>query len=252
MPPKLHEILAVETSLAETSNRISKEVAKTLESKQTIFTGVVKTNTIFDDNLQHLRVLDEIKEVESTVNDQLSFLTKHIADYWDVVLQKEAANQQAKADIVVNDVIIAKDVPSIVLLSLEKKLNALLHVYNVIPTLDNAKAWEIDPNYAKPLVYRTKYTAERQQTQTTKEWIEVSPATKEHKAQVAQQDFTKVIGKYALTEYSGATTALDKATKLQRLSDLTRAVKAARQRANETEVDPTLRIGNALLGYING
>lgn len=249
--PKLHEILAVETSLAETSNRISKEVAKTFESKPQLFTGVVKSNTIFDENLQHLRAADEVKEVEDTVPGQLAFLSKHLADYWDVTLQKEAANQTAKADIVVDGVTIATNVPAIVLLSLEKKLSALLHVYNQIPTLDTAKAWEIDPNYAKPFVYRTKHIAERQQTQTTKEWIEVSPATKEHKAQVAQQDFVKVIGKYSITDYSGMTTAHDKATKLQRLSDLIRAVKAARQRANEAEINPSLKIGKALLDFIN-
>lgn len=249
---KLHELLAVENGLAETANRISKEVAKTLETKQSLFAGLHKAHTIFDDQQQHLVQAPEIKEVESTVDEQLSFLSTHLAAYYDVSLQKEEANQRAFADIVIDGVIIVPKVPSIVLLAMEKKLLALSAVYNVIPTLDSAKAWEIDPNYSKPFVYRTKYTTERQQTQTTKDWIEVSPATKEHKAQVAQQDTTKVVGKFTITEFSGATTSLDKANKLQRLTALLRAVKAARQRANDVEVDTTLRFGRALIDYING
>ena len=249
--PKLHELLAVENGLAETANRISKEVAKTLETKQSLFAGLNKAHTIFDDQQQHLVQVPEIKEVESTVAEQLDFLSQHLVAYYDVSLQKEEANQRAFADIVIDNVVIAEKVPSIVLLAMEKKLLALTAVYNVIPTLYSAKAWEIDTTYSKPFVYRTKHTTERQQTQTAKDFQIVAPATDKHPAQVAQVEKTSIIGKYTITDYSGATTPLDKANKLQRLTKLLRAVKAARQRANDVEVTTTLRFGKALLDYVN-
>ena len=252
MPTQLHELLAVETSLATTASRISKEVTKTLETKSALFAGLTKLNVVFDEASQHTVQAPEIKEVETTVKEQLDFLGNELVRYWDVILQKEEANQRAKADIIVDGTTLVANVPSIVLLSMEKKLEALLATYNVIPTLDSAKAWEIDSTYAKPGVYRTKHVAERQQTQIVKDFQMVAPATDKHPAQVVQVEKTNIIGKYLVTEYSGATTSLDKAEKLQRLTNLIRAVKAARQRANNTEVATDIRFGTALINYING
>ena len=249
----LHELLAVEAGLAETATRISKEVTKVLDSKSSLFTGMHKAHSLFNEADQHMVQAAEVKEVESTVADQLNYLGTELARYWDVTYLKEEANQRAKADIIVDNKVIASNVPAIVLLSMEKKLTALLATYNAIPTLDAAKAWEIDPTYARPFVYRTKYVTERHQTQTKKKWQEISPATVQHKAQVAEVDETTVIGKYTITEFSGATTSLDKAEKLQRLTALIRAVKSARQRANSTEVSASLfgSFGLSLIDYIN-
>jgi len=249
---KLHEILAVEQGLGETANRITKEVASTLANKKSIFAGLTKEHEVFAEDKQHLKQSTEIKEVESTVDEQLSFMGTHVAQYWDVSLQKEAANQKAVADIVVDNVTLAFNVPSIVLLGLEKKLTALLSVYNAVPTLDAAKAWEEDPGYSKRGVFRTKHTAERQQAVTNKVWKEVSAATVQHKAQIVQDEEVEVLGKYTISEFSGAISSFDKAEKLSRLTALIRAVKTARQRANGAEVDTSLTIGSILLDYING
>jgi len=251
MATQLHELLAVETSLAETANRITKEVTKTLSTKQSIFGGMSKHHTIFNDADQHLVQSPENKEVQSTVSEQLAFLQNNLSSYWDVSLQKESANQTANADIVIDGTTISANVPAIVLLGLEKKLTSLLAVYNGIPTLDAATAWEIDPAYAKPFVYRTKHVTERQQSVTIKDFKEISPATDHHKAQVAQVESTSIIGKYTITEFSGAVSSFEKADKLAKLTNLIRAVKQARQRANNVEVNTTLTIGNDLLNYVN-
>lgn len=247
----LHEVLAVENGLAETANRITKEVSKTLGQKQSIFQGMSKSHEIFDDEKQHLVKAPEYKEIQSTVDEQLNFLGQNLAPYWDISLQKEEANQRARADIIVGDTVVASNVPSIILLGMEKKLSALIEVYNAIPTLDAATAWEEDPSNAKPNVYRTKYITERQHTVVTKNWIEASPATKEFKAQLFQQDETEIIGKYIETNFSGAITSHEKARRLKNLTALIRGVKQARQRANATEVDTTLKFGEALLSFIN-
>lgn len=248
----LHELLAVEQGLAETANRVQGGTTKTLETKRSLFEGMTKAHEVFDEDAQHLKQATEIKEVQDTVDGQLDFLNVEIARYWDVILQKEEANQRAKADIVVDGQVLATDVPSIVLLSLEKKLASLVATYNAIPTLDASKAWEVDPNYDKHGVFRTKHDTERQHTRVVKDWIEVSPATKEHKAQIVQDEKTEVIGKYIISEFSGAISSLDKAERIQRLMKLSRAVKSARQRANNTVVNTDLKFGKPLLDYING
>ena len=252
MATVLHELLAVEQGLAETANRVSKETQKTLSSKPALFSGMSKAHEIFAEDAQHLKQATEYKEVESTVNEQLDFLSGELAKYWDVSLQKEEANQRASADIIVDDKVIAAAVPSIVLLGMEKKLSGLLEIYNAVPTLDSAKAWEPDPGYSKADVFRTKYTTERQQTVVTKGFIEASPATKEHKAQVVQNETIEIIGKYIQTDFSGAISSFEKAARIQRLTALIRGVKAARQRANNVEVKTDLTFGKALLDFING
>jgi len=249
---KLHEILAVETGLAETANRITKEVTKTLGNKQDLFTGLVKKHEIFDDSRQDLVQATEHKEISSTVDEQLDFLGGELVKYWDAVLQKESANQNAKADIVIDGNVIASDVPAIVLLGMEKKLASLLTTYNAIPTLDAARAWELDPAAPKPGIYRTKYDTERQQTVTTKEYIQIAPATERHQAQMVEQGKIEIIGKYVQTDFSSAISSHEKAAKLTRLTTLIRAVKKARQRANDVEINPELKFGSALLDYVNG
>jgi hypothetical protein len=249
---KLHEILAVEAGLAETANRVKKETTKTLGTKHSIFEGLVKSHVVFAEENQYLVQAPDIKEVQTTVDDQLNFMGSELARYWDASLQKEEANQRAKAQIIIDDKPIGPELPAIVLLSMEKKLESLLAVYNAIPTLDASKAWEADNTYAIPGVFRTKHSSERQQTITVKDWIEVSPATREHKAQIVQSEKTEVLGKYITDEFSGSLTSLDKAERIQRLTKLIRAVKTARQRANGTEVNNKLEFGLELLSYVNG
>jgi len=252
MSTKLHELLAVETSLAQTANRVQKEATKVLGTKETIFAGMTKAHQLFDEKNQNFVQATEIKEVQSTVHEQLDFVGNELARYWDVGLQKEEANQRAKADIVIGDETIASDVPSIILLGMEKKLESLLSLYNALPTLDASKAWVADTTYAKPNVFVTKNATERQHSITGWEWKEVSAATKEHKAQIEKVEVTEVVGKYIVNDYSGAITSLDKAEKIQRLTALIRATKKARQRANGVQVETDLRFGKALVDYING
>ncbi len=247
----LHELLAVEQGLSETSNLATKNVLKVLPSKA-VFSGMNKSHTIFNDADQHLVQATQINEVQSTVDEQLNYLSTQLANHWDVSLQKEEANQRARGDIYFNGEILAPNVPSIVLLGLEKKLTALIAIYNALPTLDAATAWEAAPEYSKPGVFRTKHNTERQHSITTKEFQEVSPATQFHKAQLAEVETTKVIGKYIISEFSGSISSFEKSAKLERLTQLIREVKKARQRANNAEVNTELKIGKVLLDCING
>ena len=135
---------------------------------------------------------------------------------------------------------------------MEKKLTSVIAMYNALPTLDASKSWVPAVDYAINGVFVTKNPKENQQSITSKTWVEVSPATKEFKAQLVQQEKTEVIGKFIIDEFSGALTSLDKAEKLQRLTLLIRGVKTARQRANMTVVDTDRTFADKLFSFING
>lgn len=250
--PHLHEILAVEKSLAESANHVIKDTVKNLAERRTLFEGMTKTHQIFDDQKQHLVQAPENKEVQSTVDEQLAYMSNTVARYYDVVLQKESANQVANADIIIDGVAIATNIPAIVLLGLESKLLSLVAVYNAIPTLDAAKSWSNAIGYAKPNVFVGTYPEERQHSVVAKEWKEISPATANHPAQLKEIESTSVIGKYIITSFSAALTSEDKADRINRLQLMIRAVKEARQRANNVEVTTFPGFGQAIFNYING
>lgn len=250
--PHLHEILAVEKSLAESANHVIKDTVKNLAERRTLFEGQTKVHQIFDDNKQHLVQATENKEVQSTVNEQIDYMASTVAQYYDVVLQKESANQTANADIIVDGSTIASNIPAIVLLGLESKLLSLVAVYNAIPTLDAAKSWTPATGYAKPNVFVGTFPEERQQSVVSKTWKEISPATVQHQAQLKEVESTDVIGKYTITSFSAAISSEDKAARIARLQSLIRAVKEARQRANNVEVTSFPGFGTALFSYING
>jgi hypothetical protein len=249
--PVLHELLAVEQSLAATSNNIIKDTIKNLGERRALYDGMVKEHEIYDDDKQHLKQATEYKEVQSTVDEQLDYMANELARYYDCVYQKEEANQRAKADIIINGELIAANVPAIVLLGMENKLTGLLAVYNAIPTLDAAKSWVRAEDYAKKGVFKTQHQEERLHKITDKDFQIVAPATKEHPAQVKEVTRESTIGKYVINYFSGALTSLEKAERLQRLTALIRAVKEARQRANNTEVVAEKGFGKALFNYIN-
>lgn len=250
--PVLHELLAVEKGEAETSNRLQKEATKKLSQKETIFSGMTKEHVIFADDQQKLKQALEVKEVQTTVKEQLDYVTDQISKYWNTTYLKDEANQRAKGDIIIDGKIIAKDVPSTTLLGMETKLKGIVAMYNAIPTLDAATAWELDPNYAKAGVYRTKHVVENQQSVKSRTFVEASPATREHRAQVVEQEKVDVIGKFLIHSFSGATTSLDKAEKIQRLTNMIKAVQKARQRSNNTEVSDKVEFAESIFNYING
>lgn len=251
MGTKLHELLAVENQLASTANKVMKETTKTLSEKRSIFSGIVKSHKIFDEKNEHLQQATEHKEIQSTVDEQLDYLSAEIGRYWDCMSQKERTNQKAKADIVIDGKTLATNVPVIVLLSMESKLNELLATYNAIPTLDASRSWVKDEGNAKPNVFKTAHPEERQTGTVEKKWEVIVEATPHHPAQTKEIENRSITGKYVQHDYSSAISSHDKAARLQRLSALIRAVKQARQRANGEIVEAVEDFSSVLFDFIN-
>lgn len=243
---KLYEILAVEQDNKNVSERLILESIKTFK-KENLFTGSIKVTELFDD--EESRIPDEILKLETTVDENLQYSLSAVANYWDIVAQKDSTNMVAKADIVINGEIIAKDIPATTLLGMEKKLNNLRVLFNSIPTLPPGIGWEKDSEYEKDNVFRTTHTMNTLKTVKVIEFREVSPATKEHKAQIQQLQATKNIGKFITTKWSGMITPYLKAERITKLEKMISAVKKARQRANAVET-VNIEIGDKIINFI--
>ena len=250
MAAKLHELLAVEQDLAGTFKNILEETATTFTKKAAHFMAAHRTLRYYDEEKERTeKAPEEHQAMQTTVTDKLEYQQAHIIRYLDAVLQKEKTNQKAVADIVIDSVTIAKDVPATFLLGLEAKLKRIREIYEKIPTLQPQIEWEPDPDKGEG-VFKMKHPEETYKTEKVIVPQILYEATKEHPAQVEKISETKNVGKYTKQVWSGMMTSAQKSAVLGKVDKLTRAVKKARQRANSVEIDK-VQIGSALFDFIN-
>jgi hypothetical protein len=244
---KLHEILAVEGDLEGTYRKIIKETITNFSKHAERYFGGLQRIELFDEGDPAEQ--DVHKQMDGTVLAKLDYATGHIVRYLDAVLQKEATNQLASANIVIGDATIVEDVPATMLLGLEKKLKDIRLVYEAIPTLKPGISWVLDETQGEN-IYKREHDDEKFRTKKVRKNHEVSPATDKHPAQMEVYTEDLKVARIITTEWSGMISPAEKSAYLARIDKLSRAVKEARQRANRHEVVKT-SIGRLLFTYVN-
>lgn len=244
----LHELLAVEGDLDGAHKKILEETKNTFTKKAAHFMGQHRKLEMFvDDGIKHP---ETHKAIDTTVDKKLKYMQKTEVRYFNAMLQKEATNQTAVADLIVDGAVLGKDLPATYLLGMETRLKHLRSVYDLIPTLAPGVAWEMDQSQGTG-IFKTVNPEEQLKTETIVEPVVLYQATKEHPAQVKEVSKVNNVGKYSTTHWSGMITPAEKSALLGRVDKLIRAFKQARQRANTTEVIKKT-IGAELFTYING
>lgn len=249
MGAKLHELLAVEGDLEGTYKKILQETGVNFTKHPDRYFGQHQRIENFDENAP--KEADQHKELDDTVPLKLDYTAIHIIRYLDAVLQKERTNQDAKADLVIDGVMVAKDVPATFLLGLETKLKHIrAEVYETIPTLQPGIAWDEDELQGSN-VYKRRYPDEKFRTKKVRKNHIVAEATKEHPAQVEVYTEDEKVARVITDTWCGMISPAQKSNLLGRIDRLIRTVKKARQQANTTEVVITT-IGKELFDFING
>ncbi len=245
---KLHELLAVNSSLAGQAQKMRLDLQATLEKKRHLFSKKLVTFTpVTEDGKVETR---EQSDLQTTVKREVDWLTGIIVKAIDSSYAIDNANTLAKADIVLEDgTILVKDVPATALLQLEKRVKELSEFIHAIPTLDPAKGFSEDFT-AGGGIYKAR-DVQKDSTRKVEEFVVVVQPTKEHPAQTAKVTKDIKAGTILEQEWSSLITPALKAELLTRAETLFRAVTQARSRANDTVVDTkTNKIGETLLGYI--
>lgn len=251
----LHEVLAVEADAAGVAKRIAQETIHTFKEKGVHFTAATRTLELFNGTDEAAKATAEKAEAQylemvTTVNDKLAYTLGQITPFYDVVLQKEATNQAAVADLVTsNGTVIAKDLPATFLLGLETKLKSLREIYEVIPTLAPGIKWEKDDAQGKN-VYRQSIPSVVAKTAKTWQHKVLVAATDKHPANIEKWEETINIGAYTKQSWSSALTPTEKSELLGRIDDLIRSAKEARQRANATPIRK-VAIGQDLVKFLH-
>jgi hypothetical protein len=245
---KLHEILAVDSSLKGQAQKMRLDLQATLEKKRHLF---VKKLTTFTPAVEGGQTeTREQSDLQTTVKQEVAWLTGIIVKAIDSSFAIDTANTVAKADIVLEDgTILYKDVPSTALLQLEKRLKEVSEFIHAIPTLDPAKGFVEDPATGDG-IYKAREIV-KDSTKKVEEFVVIVQPTKEHPAQTAKVTKDIKAGTILEQEWSSLITPSTKAELLTRAETLFRAVTQARSRANDTVVDTKQnKIGEKLLGYI--
>lgn len=244
---KLHELLAVEGDLKGEKDKVRQEALIDFEKKPNLFLGYSKKLSLFDANRANEET-EEVGQINTNVIERLKYNAQSHIRYWDAKLQKEIANQEAKANIEIDGKILMENVPVSFLLTMEEELKQLRKVYDQIPTLRPGIDWQLDETLGKN-IYKTVHPTEKIKTEKALEFTIMVPATKEHPAQVKEWTIDKPVGKYIETVWSGMISSADKSLFLSKLDKILRAIKKARQRANCQEVKKA-NIGKLIFDFI--
>ena len=254
---KLHELLASEAD-AETQMKTAINVMAQLFSKRTdAFFGYERRLEMFDEDRKAEEDLaKERKELIHTVPAKLDELRDPCVRYFDIAFQKESMNQSARADIVLyeNDnsretLTIATDVPVTFLLFLERRLSKVSEAYQAIPTLEAGFSWDEDDTKADG-IFRVERDEIKEKTQKVPKSKILYEATKEHPAQIEKWNEDRIIGRFVRRVWSGMLKERRKIELLKRFEILLDAVKRARARANDIEVNVE-GIGDKIFDFLN-
>jgi hypothetical protein len=244
---KLHELLAVSSNLKGQADKTRGELSNTFDKKRHLFSEKVVT---FKSNVEGTTpVTEEQSSLQSTVGQELTWISKILGAAVDAAYQIAEANMVARADVVLdNGDVLLKGVPATALLELTKRATEVQTLIAAVPTLDPAKGFELDAQRPKG-VYQARQDV-KTRTKKTQRAITLYEATKEHPAQVQLISEDQPTGFVTTQEWSGLITPAQKATMHERIEEVIRALKKALARANNVDVDTSKKIGDTLFAYV--
>jgi hypothetical protein len=251
--PKLHELLAVEQERKAEVDRVRRDTAVTFEKKQTHFSGMRRTFRPFSVDEPRGESAGERLEAETrlvtTVHETLEAALRTVGQSLDLSYQVDEANTRARADIIVDDEVLAADVPATFLLQLEKRLRDVRSLAEHVPTFDPVRLWQPDPGADHKHVLRAEPVITIRK-QRTRKYNVMYEATKEHPAQIDVVEVEEPVGELRAYDWTGMVSPRQKAELLEQVDKLMAAVKRARARANAANVDTSRRVALPILDFI--
>lgn len=245
---RLYELLAVEKNLEGQAHKTRTELIKTFTDKRHLFAEKLVTFTANSEN--STAQPEEQSSIQTTVREEIKWLTPILAKSLDASYQIDLANTLAKADIETEDgTTLLHNVPATSLLRMEHRFQEIHDLIAAIPTLDPAKGFATDTQRGSG-IYKAR---DVKKFRTKKEFkpVVMVPPTKEHPAQVEKLYEDVPVGELLTQEWSALITPDTKAKLLNQCDQLSRAIKRALARANGQEVDVrNHKVAEKLLEYV--
>lgn len=242
---RLNQILAIEQSskkrLEDTFTKVYQDV-----QKPDLHTGFTRVYTPKNDEGE--RFPTETKRVVVRAEDAIKTAKNALQELFDLAAIKDNTNALARADLVVDGKVLVADVPGVHLLFLEKRMTGIIDFIRKLPTLPLDESWTHD---AANDLYQSA-PVESIKTAKIEEHQVIVQATDKFPAQTVKVTKDIVQGTWKTTKFSGALPQKTVQALLARAETLQKAIKSARQEANEQAVDDSLQTGAAVMTYLFG
>ncbi|WP_437574031.1 DUF7873 family protein [Sorangium sp. So ce887] len=242
--PRLNQIIAIEKGVKARSHQRLTEAHHALQ-KPALLSGIARTYRSKDEEGEQLP--PEATRVQAKAEEIIRSTVDILGELFDVTATKDYANCKARADVVVDGKVLLTGAPVTYLLFLEKQLVDLHTFIKKLPVLDASESWTFDPS-------ADSWATEPVQTARTKKIPRnhvKAEATDKHPAQVEVYHEDIVVGYWKTVKFSGALPARRINELLDRVEKLQKAVKFAREEANNQAADEQ-KVGAAVLGFIFG
>lgn len=226
---KLNQVIAIEQGL-KTKGNATLTGQYHLEQKGLLFDGMVRNYKPLQEDGEKLP--SEKKLVQFRAAEVIKQLSIDVSEWFSIEFAKDVGNLSATADVKVGGEVLVKDAPVTYLMFLEKQLVHVGTFVSKLPTLDPAEEWEWDntTNYWRSKITQTAKTKKVQAA------LLLAPATDKHPAQAVQITDDRLVGYWEQTRLSGALTQEQKNVFMDKVEALTKAVKLAREEANQIDV----------------
>jgi len=256
-PSRQHQVLAVEPTRQAAATRQMDERQKTFANKASLYHGQTRILRMFGRTETNSAEIDALEAkdlintpVQATVRGDLNYMAGVVGSWWDTLHTKELTNQTAKADVVVDGVVVIANAPAVFLLGLENKLKRLREVYDAIPTLPPGFEYVLDPESGAG-VYKLKEPIKDVKVVKATKHVQLKQSTDKHPDTWVTTETTENIGEYTNQKFYGVLSVADKAALLLRYDKFLMAVKDARQRANDVQVVQG-NSAEAIFRYLHG
>ncbi len=247
--PKLNQIIAIEKGIKTKNYAAITELHK-LSAKKELFNGHSRKYTPSDDDATTPggeKLPDENKKVQELCKDNIKKVADLLSEMFNLSAVREYGNCLAKADIVVDEKVLLKDVPVTYMLYLEKQLCDIHTYLKSLPTLDAGENWHYDT--AQDL-WASEASGSARTKKLTRAFV-LYEATEKHPAQVKEVSEDVRVGLWTTVKYSSALEARYQNELVARVEKLQVAVKFAREQANELAVEKK-EVAKAIFSYILG
>jgi hypothetical protein len=240
--PKLNQVIAIEKGVNSRATAEITAIHRTF-ANPALFNGFSKEyQPLNDDGEQYP---PESKKVTEIVSDLLARVQKSKTELFDTVAQKDFANMEAKANVVLDGETLIANAPVPFLLFVEKQLTDMRTLIAGLPILDANEEWDMDSGSG--LYKSAPFTTHR--TAKVQEAIVKYPATDKHPAQTEMITKDVIAGHWTTIKQSGAITRVEQRKLAERVEKLLNAVKQAREEANMADAPP-VKAGDAIFGYL--
>ena len=240
----LNQIVAIEKGVKQKAERSITDAYHVIQ-KPAPLSGIARNYQPKDEDGDVLPPESTLVQVK--VDDVLADVATALTRMFDVILTKEIANTEAKANVVIGEDVILADVPVTYLLFLDKQLIDLQTFVSKLPTLDAAETWTYDPAVN---VWATMPTMTTRTKKIPRNWVKAE-ATDKHPAQVEVYHEDVIVGYWTTRKFSGAIPTVRRDLLLTRIDALRKAVAFAREQANTREVEDAYA-GEKVFGYLFG